>query len=157
MFSLISIGMVASGRTTQKLFLGAAALFAIGLAYRLGYMGRGPQGMWQNKEGRQRNQELLKLLEQLGQRVERAQQLTELEGMVSEFSASLGTVDLRLRVDHSSQTTPSGLTSYRILAPTGELGRIEAPMEEASINPNDRIMVQLLCDMLAPHLKRLRM
>jgi UDP-GlcNAc:undecaprenyl-phosphate GlcNAc-1-phosphate transferase len=161
-FSGLSVGMVFTTRSVSRLLLILAALFAVGLAWALGYVRRGPEGIWESMRRRQRNRELLKRLSALGAVLERAREVAELQQIVREFGEALGAVDLRLVVtpEPAAPMPDSEIrlrtgTSYSIRAPDGVLGRIESRIDEMRLSPDDRILLQLLCDLLVPPLRRL--
>ncbi|MCS6915520.1 MAG: MraY family glycosyltransferase [Myxococcales bacterium] len=155
-FSGLSIGMVLSGPVLSKLLLLLAALFAGGLAYALGYVGRGPEGVWEGLRRRRRNRAILRRLSSLGHQLQGAQQVADLQQAVREFAQALGTVDLTLVLDGSEAADRSETgTSYPIRTLDGVVARLELNVDERHISPDDRVLMQLLCDMLAPPLCRL--
>jgi UDP-GlcNAc:undecaprenyl-phosphate GlcNAc-1-phosphate transferase len=159
-FSGLAVGMVFSSRPLSLFLLVLAALFALGLAWALGYVRRGPDGIWYSLQQRRRNRAMLQRMGELGPALEQARELADLQAAVRAFSDAMGTVDMHLvpgpaAIDAQGAGDPRGGTRYPIRALDGVLGYIEAPVEEMQISADDRILMQLLCDLLAPQLRRL--
>ena len=155
-FSGLSVAIVTSSPGEARVLTLVAALFAVGLAYALGYVRNGPEGIWHGLRRRARNRALLQRLGSLGGELDKAHEVAELQEAVREFAEALGTVDLTLVLDGEPAERPAAPgTSYPIRATTGILARLESRVAEVRLSPDDRILVQLLCDLLAPPLRRL--
>lgn len=161
-FSGLSVAIACASRALASALLLLSGLFALTLAYALGYVAGGPQGIWHSLRQRSRNRALLQRLEALGQELAQVTELADLEAAVRAFGDELKTVSLRLEITPiggwslGSDVPQPGLTHYPIRLREGLQGYLEACIDERDISPDDRVLMQLLCDLIAPFLGRLR-
>lgn len=161
-FSGLSVAMVFAERRAALLLLLLSGLCALGLAYALGYVAEGPQGIWHSLRQRKRNRALLQRLDALGRELAQADEVEVLTRAVADFGAQMETVALRLEVlppegrEGLRQEVEADTTRYPVRLREGVLGHLEASQSERDISPDDRVLMQLLCDLLAPPLGRLR-
>ncbi len=154
-FAALSLGMVVGNRVVGRWLLAAAAGFGLLVAYSLGYLRGGPQGLVAALRQRRRTQALLGRLDAAAVTLAAAGGRDEVQAVVTGFAAALGR-PLQLRLP---DTTPSGsaaVTRYPVGTREALLGYLELPVAEAELGPDERTLVQLLCDLLAPTLLRLR-
>lgn len=154
-FSGLAVAMVCMDRSASRLLLLLAACFALMLAYVLGYIRRGPEGIFHGRERRARNRALQQRLAALAPLLCEAQDHADLAAAVAEFGRAMGTIDLRLRLPGERGSGTPAATCYLIHGEGRDLGRVESPVAESSISPDDRVLMQLLCDALISPLSRL--
>ena len=174
-FALLSLGMVLGERGSGRWLLGAAAGFALLVAYALGYLRGGSQGLWAALRKRRRTQALLRELDATAVELQAAHEVAQVVGSVERFAAALKR-PLRLRLQAppelfasaasddspSDATTTAGkppdqrpLTRYPVGTRAAVLAHLELPLPESDLSPDERTLIQLLCDLLAPALVRL--
>ena len=158
-FAALSLGMVLSSRTVGRLLLLTAAGFGLLVAYSLGYLRGGPQGLVAALHKRRRTQALLQRLDRATGELQAAGGLREVQAVVAHFAAALGRpLELRLAEPTASAlpTTAGPMTSYPVGTRAAVLGHLVLPVPESDLSPDERTLVQLLCDLLAPTLARLQ-
>ena len=178
-FALLSLGMVLGERGSGRWLLGAAAGFALLVAYSLGYLRGGPQGLGAALRKRRRTQALLRELDATAVELQTAAAVAQVVASVERFAAALQR-PLRLRLSApstpgtpstsnrsivsfaSDDATPADrpadkplVTRYPVGTRAAVLAYLELPMPESDLSPDERTLIQLLCDLLAPALVRL--
>jgi hypothetical protein len=107
---------------------------------------------------RRRTQALLQRLDGAAVELQAASGLPEVQAVVARFATALGR-PLQLRLPTPAGSAPSAttelLTRYPVGTRTAVLGHLELPVPESELSPDERTLVQLLCDLLAPTLGRL--
>ncbi len=173
-FAVLSLGMVLGERGSGRWLLGAAAGFALLVAYSLGYLRGGSQGLWAALRKRRRTQALLRELDTTAVELQTAREVAQAVGSVERFAAALNRpVRLRLQAppalaasapsayavaNANASPTPAGappVTRYPVGTRAAVLAYLELPLPESDLSPDERTLIQLLCDLLAPTLVRL--
>jgi hypothetical protein len=154
-FAALSLGMVVGNRWVGRWLLAAAAGFGLLVAYSLGYLRGGPQGLVAALRQRRRTQALLGLLDEASVELQAAGGRTAVQAVVARFATALGR-PLQLRWPDAAPSPTEPLTRYPVGTREALLGYLELPVAEADLGPDERTLVQLLCDLLAPTLVRLR-
>jgi hypothetical protein len=159
-FALLSLGMVLSERRLGRLLLLAAVGFALLVAYSLGYLRSGPQGLIAALRQRRRTRALLQRLDAVGGELQAAPDLLAVQAVVAGFAAALER-PLRLTLDASAPAAALAkdgdetAARYPVGTRAGILGHLELTLPAAALGPDERTLIQLLCDQLAPVLLRL--
>lgn len=112
-FASLSLGMVLSERGSGRILLLLAAGFALLVAYSLGYLRGGPQGLLAALRQRRRTQSLLQDLDRASLDLQGARELTAVAAVVARFAAALGRpLQLELREPSlpASAAAPEGAT-----------------------------------------------
>lgn len=151
-FSTLSLAMLLGGRQAQRLALGGAVLFALVLAYLAGYLRGGPQGLLSALRNRRRNRQLLRELTALAARLSAAQTRTELSSLVVGLGARFGHPLSLVELDPAAD---AGATRYPIGAGQQIHGYLRVAVPESALGPDERTLLQLLCDLMAPALGRM--
>jgi hypothetical protein len=153
-FSGLSLAMVLGGLWLARLGLLISVGFALLLGYWFGYLRSGPHGLWAALTRRQRTRQLLDRLNALSTELASAQQLADLKTAIEQFGSLLG---VPLRLDLSTDPKEAATDGYPIVVP-GKQGRLLGylrPVDaEHQANPDERTLLGLLCDAVAPHLAR---
>ncbi len=159
-FSMLALAMLLGGKTTARLALGLALLFALGLGWGLGYLRGGPSGLWQALRRRKATRERLLAIQRAVQTAASSSDLAAVQQAIAPLGQRLG---LTLSIAPSPSVTsiaqgsgeppdpetyPVGL-EQQILAQLTVRGRGTAP------TPDEQALLQLLADLLAPTLARL--
>ncbi|HNO68991.1 MAG TPA: MraY family glycosyltransferase, partial [Pseudomonadota bacterium] len=151
-FSGLSLLMVLGSPWAARLGLALSVGFALSLGYWFGYLRSGPQGLWAALTRRGRTQKLLARLDVLQAELQAVQSLVALEQVVEEFGDLLG---VTLRLDRQTDAVEPG--SYPIMS-SGKQGKLLAVLRvsppEHESNPDERTLIGLFCDALAPTLLR---
>ncbi len=151
-FSGLSLLMVLGSPWAARLGLALSVGFALSLGYWFGYLRSGPQGLWAALTRRGRTQKLLARLDVLQAELQAVQALVAREQVVAEFGDLLG---VTLRLDRQTDAVEPG--SYPIMS-SGKQGKLLAVLRvnppEHESNPDERTLIGLFCDALAPTLLR---
>ena len=156
-FSALSLGMVLVERTLARLCLLAAVIFALGLSYGFGYLRLGPRGLFIALRHRRRTRQLLQLLQELGPQLQAAQTQQELDAQVTRFAVAIGlSLSLQPLSSESAQSLAAGpKTHYPVGSREAVLAQLTVEAPESQLRPDEQILLQLLCDQLAPVVQRL--
>lgn len=161
-FALLSLGMVLGGPLLARGSMLGALGFALLLSWWLGYLRGGPNGLLFALRRRRRTRALLQKLDQLTLALESSLAplrsgpglRPEVEADITRFAAALG-MPLRLVFDGGAPPVPQpGCTAYPIGAEAAVYGYLIAERAEADIDPDERTLLQLLCDTLGAHCRR---
>jgi hypothetical protein len=145
-----------SGRWRGCVLL-AAVIFALGLSYGFGYLRLGPKGLFIALRHRRRTRQLLQLLQELGPQLQAAQTQQELDAQVTRFAVAIG-LSLSLQPLSSESAPPPAAapkTHYPVGSREAVLAQLTADAPESQLRPDEQILLQLLCDQLAPVVQRL--
>lgn len=152
-FSGLSLLMVLGSPWATRLGLALSVGFALLLGYWFGYLRLGPHGLLAALRRRGRTQKLLARLDVLPTELEQLQSLSEVQQVVTDFGVLLG---VPLTLDVTSESVEPG--SYPIMA-SGKhrrlLAVVSAHQSVDDSNPDERTLIGLLCDALAPTLLRI--
>ena len=156
-FSGLSLVMLLGDRGAARLALLCAVLFALGLGYGLGYLRGGPHGLWTSDRRRRRNRQILRGLERLP--AELASGRETLAAVLARIGAALGSpgAPLPLRIvppapEPDAEPAGPAVTRYPIGTQDALRGWLEIARPEAQLGPDERTLLQALCDALAPAL-----
>jgi UDP-GlcNAc:undecaprenyl-phosphate GlcNAc-1-phosphate transferase len=169
-FAALSLGMVLSERSIGRWLLAVAAGFALLVAYLLGYLRGGPQGLFAALRQRRRTQALLQRLDSAAEKLHSADGLPAVRAVIADFATALGrplqltqsaspaplSAAASARADGPAVAAPLPATRYPVGTRQAVLGHLELPMPESALSPDERTLIQLLCDLLAPTLVRLK-
>lgn len=153
-FSGLALAMLLGGKTTARVALVLSAVFALALGWALGYLRSGPRGLWQAV--RQRRQTRDRLAAIYGT-VQQAGQATDLAALNHALAALGNRLGVRLHVTEPlpPETMPSE-ESHPIGADQEVLAQLHVTDRGRPATPDEQALMQLLADLLAPTLLRLR-
>ncbi len=154
-FAALSLGMVLSERASGRYFLLLAAGFALLVAYALGYLRAGSQGLLAALRQRRRTQELLQKLDRASAELQAAPTTAAVLLTVERFAAALGRP---LKLELAAAPAAAGAapeTRYPVGTRDAVLGHLVVPAPESALSPDERTLLQLFCDVVAQALQRL--
>jgi len=153
-FSALSLVMVLCGVTLARVALLVSVLFALGLAYAFGYLKQGPHGLFAALARRRKTRQVLHHLDALSGKLGQAQTLPQVEAHVAAFGQELG---LPLTLSFTEPQTPDhSLAIMTQGKPASVLAYLCHGRPEQALNPDERTLLAIFCDQLAPPLARLR-
>ncbi|MBL9003736.1 MAG: undecaprenyl/decaprenyl-phosphate alpha-N-acetylglucosaminyl 1-phosphate transferase [Myxococcales bacterium] len=153
-FSGLALAMLLGDKTTARVALALSLVVALVLGWALGYLRAGPRGLWQALRQRRQTRARLAAIQVAVQQAAQAVDVAALNRGLSSLSSELhGTP--QVTCDPPSLHSPTS-ECYPIGAQQEVLGQLCITDRREPSTPDEQALLQLLADLLAPTLARVR-